>query len=477
MASEALELSKHLKYKAQYKVLYKLKAGKPEIIQNIMEDIERLYGLFCGCTSIATDSRKISGGEMFFALKGENFDGNDYVPKALDAGAAYAVADISSVLPDDPRIIKVDDTLAVLAALALHHRRVLADKGLVVIGITGTNGKTTTKELIRAVLSSRYRVSATTGNLNNDIGVPLTLLSISPDTEIAVVEMGASHPDDIAKLVKICEPDYGLITNVGKAHLQGFGSIEGVRKAKGALYDYIAAHGKAVFVNADDPGLMQMAKSREGLSVVPYGCEYDGFQVLPATPESPFLTLVRGGALRVDTSLIGEYNRSNVLAAMCVGRYFEIPEKESAVAIKAYVPSNSRSQLIRTGRNVVIADAYNANPTSMSAAIANFNSIEADKKALLLGDMRELGAESVHEHEIILEKAVDSEACLICLVGSEFGKALDNMKDRFPVSDTLRWYGTSSALAKALEDEPISGYTILLKGSRGIMMEKCLPVL
>ena len=443
-------------------------------------EINELYDIFRKCGKVTTDSRKVAGGELFFALKGENFDGNLYAAKALEAGAAYAVVDADSQAVSFSgdyidasgcsRIIPVPSTLAALQALARHHRENVRSPRLPVIGITGTNGKTTTKELIRTVLAAKFNVKATEGNLNNDIGVPLTLLSIGSETEIAVVEMGASHPDDIEKLVKVSEPDYGIITNVGKAHLLGFGTFDGVKKAKGALYDYVAAHDGEVFVNADDADLVSMAESRSGMVLIPYGIENDEVEILPVTPEEPFLRLGFADGRILKTALVGSYNAANVLAALCIGRHFGVDEDAAFAAISSYTPSNSRSQMVRTANNTLIVDAYNANPSSMRAALDNFSRIEAPDKTALLGDMRELGENSVNEHIDILRLALSLGLSDLCLVGDEFSKAMKSVD----CPPTVRWYPDSSMLAAALHNAPLTGHVILIKGSRGIMMEKVL---
>ncbi|MGM9739020.1 MAG: UDP-N-acetylmuramoyl-tripeptide--D-alanyl-D-alanine ligase [Candidatus Cryptobacteroides sp.] len=447
-------------------------------------EINELYDIFNRCGKVTTDSRKVAGGELFIALKGENFDGNLYAAKALEAGASYAVVDADSQAVASAgdyldaegrsRIVPVPSTLAALQALARHHRENVRSPRLPVIGITGTNGKTTTKELIRTVLAAKFNVKATEGNLNNDIGVPLTLLSFGPETEIAVVEMGASHPDDIEKLVKVSEPDYGIITNVGKAHLQGFGSFEGVKKAKGALYDYVSAHDGEVFINAGDSVLMSMAESRSGMVLIPYGIDNDEVEILPVTPEEPFLRLRFPDGRVLNTSLVGSYNGANVLAALCIGRHFGVDEDAAFAAISAYTPSNSRSQMVRTASNTLVVDAYNANPSSMRAALENFSFIAAPHKSALLGDMRELGEDSVKEHLEILRLAVSIGLEKLCLVGDEFRKAIDSEQVDIPSDIELKWFPDSATLATALHDAPISGNVILVKGSRGIMMEKVL---
>ena len=458
-------------------------------------DIQRLYAAFKECGKVTTDSRAISGGEMFFGLKGENFDGNEYAIKALEAGARYAVVDEGSAAAasGDPRLIAVPDTLEALQALARHHREntFVDGKRLTVIGLTGTNGKTTTKELITRVLSVKYKVTSTQGNLNNDIGVPLSVLNINSETQLAVIEMGANHPDDIEKLVKVCEPDYGLITNVGKAHLLGFGSFEGVKKAKGKLYDYISEHEGNIFLNADDENLVAMAAERKGLKVIEYGIGYWNAMVLPSDAEHPFVRMaipdsvaepveakeVTKNLLCLETHLAGSYNANNIAAAIAVGLHFGVPLEDAILAVSEYIPKNNRSQLEKTARNILIEDAYNANPTSMSAALDNLAAVQAPQKAAMLGDMRELGEESVAEHIAILKKLASLDLDLVCLVGEEFGKALGTVTEPVEVTSNTKWFQTSDALATWLKENPISNHTILIKGSRGIRMEKILPEL
>lgn len=440
-------------------------------------DIKSLHSVFLECKGVLTDSRSIKGGEMFFALKGERFDGNEYALKALEAGAAYAVvnegAEASSL---GDKIISVPDTLKTLQELARYHRENTFVNGskLIVIGLTGTNGKTTTKELIREVLSVKFRVTATEGNLNNDIGVPLSLLRIDRNTQVAVIEMGANHPEDIAALVSICKPDYGLITNVGKAHLEGFGGFDGVKKAKGRLYDYISAEGKAVFLNSDDPVLCGMASERKGMNTILYGLKYSGIDI--CDDGSPFLRLSipsDKGLSLIETHLVGKYNADNIMAALAVGNEFGISLEEAVRAIEAYVPSNNRSQFLKTKKNSIIIDAYNANPSSMSAALDNFSNISSPLKAALLGDMLELGEASVEEHLLILKKAGLSDISKLFLVGNEFRKALE-LKG---VMNKAMWFETSEELSEYLKKNGLQGYIILVKGSRGTMMEKTLAFL
>lgn len=452
---------------------------------------EELYGKYLECGGrVTTDSRAIQGGELFFALKGETFNGNLYALKAVEAGAAYAVVD-SSCPDEDPRLIRVENTLTALWDLAAWHREHLQvptvveggkrteGKRLTVIGLTGTNGKTTTKELIKAVLSTKYKLSATAGNLNNNIGVPLTVLKFNQDTELGLVEMGASHPGDINELVVIARPDIGLITNVGKAHLLGFGSFEGVKSTKGELYDFIAKNaaegvgtGK-IFINQDNAHLLGMAMMRPSLKTVPYGVKAQGASVLVADEEHPFLRMVVDG-LEIDTNLVGAYNADNVMAAIAVGRYFGVSLEDAAAAISAFVPSNNRSQMNRTERNTLIVDAYNANPSSMTVALENFSLVSASCKIALLGDMRELGTESLDEHRRIYDMVQDyiSEGKITkaFFVGEEFGKVVAEAGKEDSFQD-------SNALADALKAMDIKNATLLIKGSRGIKMETVIPVL
>ncbi len=452
-------------------------------------EIISIYNKFKECGVVTTDTRTLKGGEMFFALKGEKFDGNEYALKALELGARYAVVNKSSAAAssDDPRLVKVEDTLKTLQDLARWHRSmtIVDGKPLTVIALTGTNGKTTTKELIREVLSVKYRVTATEGNLNNSIGVPLTLLKINQDTQLAVVEMGASHPGDIKELVDIALPNYGLITNVGKAHLLGFGSFEGVKKTKGELYDYLRRTSDKVFINADNPHLCQMAAERNLQSdperpyslLIPYGLEYQGAEVLPSSAEEPFLQVrvpvipsAAEGSLLIRTNLVGSYNADNVMAALAVGAQFGVSLEDAIRAIEAYVPSNNRSQMTKTEHNTLIVDAYNANPTSMAAALENFSNVSADCRIAMLGDMLELGEDSAAEHKAVVDSALSRGFCKVFFVGKEFGAVS-------VASDNAMFFLTSDELADYLKTNPVTGATILIKGSRGTRMEKVIPVL
>lgn len=453
-------------------------------------DVARLHELFMNSKGVTTDTRTISEGEMFFALKGENFDGNEYALKALEQGACCAVVNegTEAAASGDSRIIAVPDTLDALKALARYHREntFVDGKRLTVIGLTGTNGKTTTKELVSRVLSMKYNVTATRGNLNNDIGVPLSLLKIDERTEIAVIEMGANHPDDIEKLVKVSEPDYGLITNVGKAHLLGFGSFEGVKAAKGKLYDYVHEHGGRIFLNADDEVLCQMAAEREGLEAIRYGVGLWDAMVLPSDAEHPFVRMAIpeniGAAagedesetlLALESHLTGAYNANNIAAAIAVGLHFGVSLDDAIQAVSEYIPANNRSQIEKTERNILIEDAYNANPTSMAAALDNLAAMVSGKKVALLGDMRELGSESVAEHVAVLRQVLSMGLDLVCLVGDEFRKAVDETDS----ASSVKCFASSADLASWLESNPVSDATVLIKGSRGIRMETVLPQL
>ena len=377
---------------------------------------------------VTTDSRKVTSGSVFVALKGEHFDGNDFVDQARKDGAAYVICG--------------ENALRDLQDLARAWRREL---GLPILGITGTNGKTTTKELCAAVLSTKYNLYYTQGNLNNQIGVPLTLLSITRAHEMAIVEMGASHPGDIKELVEIAEPNYGLITNVGRAHLEGFGSFEGVMRTKAELYDFLIEHHGTIFQNADNPHLKEMLGNHLG------SLESLGHLVSYTT-----------GTMPEGTHLVGGYNAENVSAALCVGEYFGVPHDQALAAIRAYVPSDNRSQLLQTERNTVVVDAYNANPTSMTAAINAFKG-----NGYILGAMRELGEYSHLEHQNIVNMLLERKADKVLLVGEEY-KATTAP---YPVFDNV------DALCEELKKAPLTGYTILLKGSRSNQLEKAIPFL
>lgn len=437
-------------------------------------DTAALHKLFleCGC-KICTDSRNVHKGDLFFALKGENFDGSRFALQALESGAAYAVVNADAQVEEHPGIVRVEDTLKALQKMATYHREntLNNDRRIKMLALTGTNGKTTTKELIKAVLSTKYNITATSGNFNNNIGVPLTLLQMTQDTELAVIEMGASHPGDIRELVDIAHPDFGLITNVGRAHLLGFGSFEGVKNTKGELYDYIMGVRGKCFVNTSSADLMQMTRQREGLLTIEYGSVLQNAKILPLDTENPFLRMSitdEGRTYLINTHLVGSYNADNILSAIAVGREFGIDTQSAINAIAAYIPNNNRSQMYTTEFNTLIVDAYNANPSSMAAALDNFCFIRADHKALMLGDMLELGEESLAEHGKVLEKIDQMAPELVILVGGEFEKAAKGRYLCFP---------TSADAAAYLSAHPLKGFTALVKGSRGTKMEQLIPVL
>ena len=441
-----------------------------------MITVEELYALYKRCSGITTDSRQIKDGVMFFALKGEKFDGNDFALDALKAGARYAVVDrflLEGTAWRGRKCIVVENTLDMLQRLAAYHRKQI---DIPVIGITGTNGKTTTKELVAAVLAKKYDIVATQSNFNNHIGVPLTIFRINEKTEMAVVEMGASAPGEIAQLTKIVQPTCGLITTVGKAHLQGFGSFEGVKKAKGELYDILRQKGGVVFYNADNPDLREMVAHRPGLCTRKYGVREQGVRILLATAEEPFLRLEmehESKTVTLSTHLVGDYNADNVMAALSIAEAFEVPFAKAVAAIEAYVPSNSRSQMVNTGRNTLIIDAYNANPSSMQAALGNFAGTEFQNKVLMLGDMLELGADSENEHIAILKKAMETSPCIF-LVGEEFGRAVDAVR---PDPKQVLAFPDIEALKAYVLEHPLQDCTILIKGSNGKHMPQVVEAL
>ncbi|WP_321334459.1 UDP-N-acetylmuramoyl-tripeptide--D-alanyl-D-alanine ligase [uncultured Bacteroides sp.] len=431
-------------------------------------NISDLYSIFRHCSGVTTDSRHCPTDSLFIALKGESFNGNAFASQALKDGCKFVVIDEPQyAMPGDEHFIVVDDCLTTLQQLANYHRRQLGTK---VIGITGTNGKTTTKELIAAVLSTSYNVLYTQGNLNNHIGVPLTLLQLTSKHDLAVIEMGANHPGEIRTLVYIVEPDYGLITNVGKAHLEGFGSFEGVIKTKGELYDYLRERKEATtFIHHDNPYLMKIAHD---LKLISYGSEDDLYVNGRVTGNSPYLAFEwkagkEGTPHEVQTQLIGEYNFSNVLAAVTIGQFFGVEARKADEALAAYTPQNNRSQLKKTADNTLIIDAYNANPTSMLAALKNFRNMTADNKMLLLGDMRELGAESINEHQKIVDYISECNFEEVMLVGNEFATT----------QHTHKCFANVDELIKTLLEKKPQGKTILVKGSNGTKLSKVIDYL
>ncbi|MCW3087281.1 MAG: UDP-N-acetylmuramoyl-tripeptide--D-alanyl-D-alanine ligase [Sediminibacterium sp.] len=423
--------------------------------------IGELYSLFILHPSVQTDTRKLKAGDLFFALKGPNFNGNEFAQQALAAGAAYVVVD-EEIPGNDERIIKVVDTLETLQALARFHREQFT---VPFIGITGSNGKTTSKELIYAVLSSYFRTYTTQGNLNNHIGVPLTLLSVQHDAEMAVIEMGANHQKEIESYCRYAQPTHGVITNCGKAHLEGFGGVEGVRKGKGELFDFLRANNGTAFVYADYDYVLEMSAGiRE---VVQYG-QSAGLVQGHTRSNEPFLEVAITAGLTdvstIQTQLVGDYNLPNILCAVAIGKYFGVPEQKIKSAIENYAPSNSRSQLIRKGTNTIILDAYNANPTSMKVAIENFAGLHAGQKVLMLGGMMELGAESLHEHEEITRLIKQYPWAQVVLVGGDFGK----------FDHGLTFFNDSSAAKEWFNSQQFNNTHVLIKGSRSMRMEKIL---
>jgi len=425
-------------------------------------DNQQLHQTFLQCGSVSTDTRKITSGSMFFAIRGERFDANAFAADALSKGASYAVIDNPEYQIDN-RTILVDDSLAALQQLAAFHRQYL---GIPIVALTGSNGKTTTKELIHAVLSKNFRTGATVGNLNNHIGVPLTLLSFNSQTEIGIVEMGANHQKEIEFLCGIAQPDYGYITNFGKAHLEGFGGTEGVIKGKSEMYDYLFTNDKMAFINLDDS--IQSEKS-DGKERFTFGQSHSADVVISNISANPFVSL-EFNEIPVSSHLIGIYNAGNIAAAIAIGKYFSVPNNDISDAIANYIPTNNRSQLLDKGTNKIILDAYNANPSSMAAALANFNQLDASYKVAILGDMFELGPESHAEHGSIVRLALEANADTIIFVGQEFFQhATDHPK--------LTFFNTFDELVAKLQQEPISQATLLIKGSRGMALERVLDYL
>jgi UDP-N-acetylmuramoyl-tripeptide--D-alanyl-D-alanine ligase len=436
-----------------------------------MLSTEQLYHKFLECSSVSTDTRRITSDCLFVALKGDNFDGNQFAEQAIVSGARYALVDDPAVAEREPRCLLVTDGLLALQNLARHHRQTFT---FPVVALTGSNGKTTTKELIAAVLSKRYRTYATVGNLNNHIGVPLTLLAIRADAaepyEMAVVEMGANHQQEIALLCSIAQPTHGLITNVGKAHLEGFGGVEGVRKGKGELYDYLAEHGQTVFINSRDTTLTAMYRERlktlRSESTFAEAIFYPGDPVELAQ-ESPVVYRTVDGT-EVTTHLPGRYNFENMLAAMAIGQYFSVTPDEINLAIADYNPTNNRSQVIQKGTNTVLLDAYNANPSSMAAAVRQFAAMPAKRKVVILGDMYELGPESEAEHEALGKLIAEGRFDLVILAGKDMKYALGALPKAYYFPDKF-------SLHNWVMDNPMTDTHILIKGSRGMSLETVVP--
>jgi UDP-N-acetylmuramoyl-tripeptide--D-alanyl-D-alanine ligase len=427
--------------------------------------VENLYSLFLQHPEISTDSRQIPEGALFFGLKGDHFDGNEFAGSALEKGASHAIIDDPLYSRND-RFILVENVLSTLQRLANHHREQFR---IPVLAITGTNGKTTTKELIHAILSKKYRTLATTGNLNNHIGVPLTLLKIKPDTEIAIVEMGANHPGEIEILCNIAEPTHGIITNIGKAHLEGFGGFEGVLKTKTELYRFLKSRHGIVFVDTGNPLLVQHSS---GMKVVSYEPATTGGTIEPCIQKTTFLTMqinIDRQMITLSTKLFGQYNADNVMAAACIGHFFGVSPGEIKEAVESYQPRNNRSQVVNSKSNLLILDMYNANPSSMEPALKNFAVSTHERKVLILGDMLELGNESEKEHENILKLITKLGFTEVFLVGPVFTR-LNTKREWLCFQD-------SELASLWLDHHRINNAVILIKGSRGIKLEKLVDLL
>ena len=425
--------------------------------------IEALYSIYTKHPSVVTDTRKLKLGDLYFALKGPNFNGNVFALQALEQGAAYAIVDEeipnSSAFQDS--ILFVDDVLTTLQALAKYHRQQF---NIPFIAITGSNGKTTTKELVYAVLASHFKTYTTQGNLNNHIGVPLTLLSIPKDADIAVIEMGANHLHEIQSYCSYTLPTHGMITNCGKAHLEGFGSEAGVKKGKGELFDFLSAHNGTAFVMEDYDYLQTM--SNKIPNVIGYG-QHNGQIQGEAIDHNGILTVKINKGIDIDqiqTNLVGNYNLPNVLAAVAIGQEFKVPNDKIKSAIENYIPTNSRSQLLTWNNNEVILDAYNANPSSMKLAVENFAKINKENKIVCLGGMRELGADTLMEHQLLIDQLNQTNWENVLLVGSEFKPCVHNYLYFDTVQEAKAW----------LHAQALKGYTLLIKGSRGIQMEQLI---
>ncbi len=432
---------------------------------------EQLYELYQQHPEICTDSRKIQSGVLFFALKGDKFDGNQYAQQAITDGAAYAVID-DHTLPQHPRMLPVANVLEALQALARHHRRTFQ---IPIIGIGGSNGKTTTKELVSAILSSHYHCHFTKGNFNNHIGVPLTLLAMPRQTEVAVIEMGANHPGEIDELCRIAEPSHGLITNIGKEHLEGFGSLEGVKKAEGELFRHLAKTGGCAFVNGSEKYLSSMARlNRRKVTYAAsdaLGERQEAFVAVQLVRQTPFVEVAfvdeYNRPVQMQSHLFGRHNFNNIMSGIALGIYFKVPAHKIKAALEAYKPTNNRSQMVQQGTNTIILDAYNANPSSMVAALDSFALMEARQKVAILGDMLELGTESHKEHTAILRKAKKLKFNYLIVVGAEFGAA-----DYHKFNATH--FPDAAAARRWLIQQNFTDTMLLIKGSRGIKLESVL---
>lgn len=428
-------------------------------------NIDELYIAYIKNRKVSTDTREIGQGDVFIALKGANFNGNQFAEKALQAGASVAFID-EVEYQKDSRYVVVEDTLTFLQEIAHYHRQQLH---IPIIGITGTNGKTTTKELCHIALSCKYNVWATKGNLNNHIGVPLSLLSMDEHTEIGIIEMGANHPGEIRELCEIADPDYGLITNVGEAHLEGFGSYENIIQTKNELYEHVTKKGGKLFVCADDTLLMELSKGAERVTYGTSGAFIKG-EIKQRIPYLVYSLKTLKGDLYIKTHLTGGYNFANAMAASCVGLFFNVPVEDIQKSIEKYQPSNLRSQLMQTDKNVVIMDAYNANPSSMKAAITNFADFNYANKAVVLGEMLELGNESERFHHEIAALVNSYEFKKVFLIGKNFEFYRNSSKN-------ICYFASTSDLINYLKEDPIASYYVFVKGSRGNRLEHIVEYL
>jgi len=426
-------------------------------------DIARIHSLFLECKSVSIDSRKIESNSLFVAINGDRFDANTFAIEALEKGASYVIIDNETYYLDE-RTILVDDSLVTLQELAKFHRKYL---NLPIIALTGSNGKTTTKELIQVVLSKKYKTKATVGNLNNHIGVPLTLLSFDASTEIGIVEMGANHKKEIEFLCDIAKPDYGYITNFGKAHLEGFGGIEGVIEGKSEMYQYLSQSDKLAFVNLEDP--IQVIKTKK-IKSFSFGVNKDNADVcITSVKANPFVEIEYSN-IAISSHLIGLYNANNLNAALAIGKFFKVDNLCIKEALEGYVPENNRSQLLTMGTNQIILDAYNANPSSMAVAIENFLQLDSENKIMILGDMFELGAESKKEHQELVGSLLNEKAVQCFFIGTAFYLCkVDNPQFHF--------YESFDSFSISLKDRTIENSTILIKGSRGMALERTLDYL
>ncbi|MGM0529924.1 MAG: UDP-N-acetylmuramoyl-tripeptide--D-alanyl-D-alanine ligase [Bacteroidota bacterium] len=426
-------------------------------------NLTKIYKRFLSCSTVTMDSRDVPPQSLFFALKGENFNGNRFAEEALNKGARYALVDEKQYARDD-RYILVNDVLQTMQQLAAYHRGQL---NVQVIGITGTNGKTTTKELIKQILSRKYNTIATEKNYNNHIGLPFTLLKMNADHHIAVLEMGANHPGEIKFLCEIAKPEFGLITNIGKAHLEGFGSYEGVIETKNEMYEYVASHNGTLFYNSDNELLKDLLKDKT-CRKIDYGTADNAYCRGEIVSSDPYITLRVKGLSLIQSKLIGHYNFENLLAGACVGKYFKVPAEQISDAIATYMPDNNRSQVIQKASNEIILDAYNANPTSMKAAIDNFSKLQRKNKALILGDMFELGEFSNEEHQNIIALVNRYSFSAVFYIGPVFSANAGNNHSTFHTpQDFIEWLGKN----------PLKNFTILIKGSRGMALEKIINYL